>query len=162
MRRRSNEDETRRLALAQNTVRPPVWALELAPGERVLEVGFGPGVAIDAIVRSSQDVVVVGMDHSEVMLRQATSRNAAAVAAGRVHLHLASVEDPPAFDEPFHKIFAINSVGFWRDPVTRLESLRELLVPGGTLVLTVQPRGVGIENPSRVEKGVRPHFHETT
>ena len=122
-----------------------VELLDLQPGERVLEVGFGPGVAIERIVHSSEDVVVVGIDHSEVMLRQAARRNAAAIEEGRVQLQLASVEDPLVFEERFHKIFAINSVGFWSEPVARLESLRELLVDGGTLVLTEQPRGVGVD-----------------
>jgi SAM-dependent methyltransferase len=122
-----------------------VELLDLKPGERVLEVGFGPGTAIERIVRSGADVAVVGIDHSQVMFRQASRRNAAAIEEGRVQLQLASVQDLPELEVRFHKIFAINSVGFWPDPVARLTSLRERLVPGGTLVLTVQPRGVRVD-----------------
>src|SRR5215467_5944699 len=58
----------------------------------VLEVGFGPGIAIRALSRRATHGLVCGIDHSAVMVRHATRRNAAAVRAGRVDLRLASVE----------------------------------------------------------------------
>lgn len=122
--------------------RDTVELLDLRPGDRVLEIGFGPGVAIQRIAELGGDVSVVGIDHSAVMLRQASRRNARAIEEGRVSLRLACVQELPPFEERFHKIFAINSVDFWDDPAERLEHLRrELLLPGGRLVLTVQPRG---------------------
>src|SRR5262245_51542957 len=39
-----------------------------APGERVLELGSGPGVALAALAASGPDLVV-GVDHSDVMVR---------------------------------------------------------------------------------------------
>lgn len=122
------------------------WTVELLrirPEDRVLEVGFGPGVAIEQASRAASRGRVVGIDHSEVMLDQATRRNARAIAEGRVELRLAAVESLPDLGEPFDAIFAINSVDFWPDPVAQLERLRGLLVEGGRLALAVQPRGRG-------------------
>jgi SAM-dependent methyltransferase len=117
-----------------------VSLLDVQPRDRVLEIGFGPGVAIQLLSRSVPEGLVCGIDHSPVMLRQARRRNAAAVRAGRVDLRLASVDTPPAFGEPFDKIVAVNAIGFWRDPVTRLTELRRLLRPGGRIAIAVQPR----------------------
>jgi ubiquinone/menaquinone biosynthesis C-methylase UbiE len=57
------------------------------PTDRVLEIGFGPRVAIAELSRRvGPEGHVYGVDHSEAMLRQATKRNIAAVQAGRVTL----------------------------------------------------------------------------
>jgi SAM-dependent methyltransferase len=74
------------------------------------------------------------------MMRQALRRNASAVAQGRVHLTCASSARLPVFDEPFDKIFTINSIHFWHRPEDCLRSLYELLKPGGLIAITVQPR----------------------
>jgi hypothetical protein len=41
------------------------------------------------------------------------------------------------------KVLAVNSFQFWPQPVERLRELRELLAPGGTLALVLQPRTAG-------------------
>src|SRR5262245_23029898 len=72
------------------------WAvdlLDLQPNERLLELGCGPGVALAAIAERVVGGVAVGVDHSAVMISEARRRNAAAVAAGRVQLVCAAVED---------------------------------------------------------------------
>ena len=126
-----------------------VWAaglLEVQPEDRVLEIGFGPGIAIEAMARRATNGLVVGVDHSDVMVRQATRRNAAAVRAGRVELRLGSAEDLPEFDAPFDKILAVNSLMFWDDPVARLKELHDLLQPGGQIAIVYQPRGPDATN----------------
>jgi ubiquinone/menaquinone biosynthesis C-methylase UbiE len=57
------------------------WAvdlLELSPRDRVLEVGYGPGLAIQRIASRASQGRVVGVDRSERMRRQAARRNRAA------------------------------------------------------------------------------------
>jgi SAM-dependent methyltransferase len=117
--------------------------LDVQPDDRVLEIGFGPGIAIEAMARRATRGRVVGVDHSEVMVRQATRRNAAAMRAGRVDLRLGNAEHLPAFDAPFDKILAVNSLMFWDDPIARLKELRDLLRPGGQIAIAYQPRGPG-------------------
>jgi SAM-dependent methyltransferase len=124
------------------------WAVSLLavqPTDRVLEVGFGPGVAVAELVRAGAGHVS-GIDHSDVMLRQASRRNAAAIRAGRVTLVNASAEQlPPALEGPFDAILAVNSVGFWRAPTERLVELRRRLAPGGRIALVSQPRCPGAD-----------------
>ncbi|GAA3160984.1 hypothetical protein GCM10020001_101540 [Nonomuraea salmonea] len=115
--------------------------LDVRPADRVLEIGFGPGVAIAEFARRAGRVF--GVDHSATMARQAARRNAAAVRAGRVRLVVASVERLPDFGGPLDVVLAVNSVGFWPDPVDRLRELRGLLRPGGRIALVSQPRCPG-------------------
>ena len=114
--------------------------LEVNPRDRVLEIGFGPGVAVQLVSRIAADGFVAGIDHSEAMVRQATKRNAKAIRKGRVVLQLGSASAPPRFDDLFDKIFTINSVHFWSNPVECLKELRKLLRPGGLIAVTIQPR----------------------
>ena len=65
------------------------WAVQLLdvqPTDRVIELGCGPGVAIAALATRAIRGLVVGVDHSQVMIGQARRRNRAAIQAGRVRL----------------------------------------------------------------------------
>jgi SAM-dependent methyltransferase len=125
-----------------------VWVaslLDVRPTDRVLEIGFGPGVAIAGLAQRITQGQVYGIDHSAVMVRQATRRNRAAVRAGRVSLRQASVDRPPDFGEPLDLILAVNTMGHWPEPDQRLKELRELLRPGGRIALVSQPRSPGAD-----------------
>src|ERR687897_1987523 len=117
------------------------WAvslLDVRSEDRVLEIGFGPGLAIRELGRLAGKGYVCGIDHSELMLRRAKRLNAEGLRHGVVDLRLGSVpEDLPAFDEPFDKILAVNATMFWREPVARLEELRRLLRSGGLIAVAL-------------------------
>jgi SAM-dependent methyltransferase len=120
-----------------------VSLLDVQPADRVLEIGFGPGLAIAELARAGAGHVY-GIDHSEVMLRQASKRNAAGIRAGRVTLLNASADQlPPALGGPFDVILAVNSLGFWPAPGERLTELRQRLAPGGRIAIVSQPRCPG-------------------
>ncbi len=117
--------------------------LNIRPEDRVLEVGFGPGLAVARAAERTTGGKVVGIDHSPLMLRQARRRNAKAIRAGRVELLLGSADALPRFEERFDKILAVNVYMFWDDPASVLTSLRSLMKPGGVIALTLQPRRRG-------------------
>jgi SAM-dependent methyltransferase len=125
------------------------WAatlLDVGPAERVLELGCGPGVAVAALVGRATRGLVVGVDHSPVMIRQARHRNRAAVKAGRVRLIHTPVErlSLGSLDgEPFDAALAVNTLGMWPEPAARLRELARLLRPGGRIALVSQPRCPG-------------------
>ena len=120
-----------------------VSLLDVQPADRILEIGFGPGLAIAALARAGAGHVY-GADHSGVMVRAAARRNAAAIRAGRVTLLRASADQlPPALDGPFDAILAINALAFWPEPAERLADLRRRLAPGGRVAIASQPRCPG-------------------
>ncbi|WP_250126289.1 class I SAM-dependent methyltransferase [Chroococcidiopsis sp. CCMEE 29] len=134
------------MALRSSNRERNLWAVELLgvePTDRVLEIGFGPGIAIQELSRRATQGLVCGIDHSEVMVWQASKRNRDAVYAGRVDLRCSSVEHLPAFEEPFDKVLAVNNMGMWREPVERLKELHRLMRPGGRIAIVSQPRCPG-------------------
>jgi ubiquinone/menaquinone biosynthesis C-methylase UbiE len=134
------------MALRPSNRQRNAWAvglLEVGPGDRVLEIGFGPGIAIRELSRLATRGYVCGIDHSAEMVRQARRRNARAVRAGLVDLRLGSAEHLPQFDQPFDRVLAVNSLGMWHDPDARLTELYQLLAPGGRIAIVSQPRCPG-------------------
>lgn len=132
------------------------WAVELLgvqPTDRVIELGCGPGVAIAALANRARQGLVVGVDHSDVMIRQAGRRNAAAVRSGFVRLVQAPVEQLQVTDGPFDAALAVNSVGFWPEPATRLREIGRLLRPGGRIALVSQPRCPGASAATSAKAG---------
>jgi SAM-dependent methyltransferase len=120
-----------------------VSLLNVQPTDRVLEIGFGPGIAIQELSRLASAGRVCGVDHSAVMVHQASKRNADAISAGRVDLRRASAEDLPYFEDRFDTILAVNSMGFWPDIARTLRQLRARLRPGGQIAIASQPRSPG-------------------
>jgi ubiquinone/menaquinone biosynthesis C-methylase UbiE len=109
--------------------------LDVQPNEKVLEIGFGPGVGIELLAHSASLGWVTGIDPSEEMVEQASARNAAAIAAGRVVLQRGSVERLPFEDSTFDKALAVNSMQVWPNAIAGLREIRRVLRPGGCVVL---------------------------
>jgi ubiquinone/menaquinone biosynthesis C-methylase UbiE len=134
------------MALRPSNRKRNAWAVSLMdvqPADRVLEIGFGPGIAIREIARRATRGEVIGIDRSAVMRAQAARRNAAAIRAGRVSLTVASVEALPVLHRPFDKVLAVNNMGMWAEPAVRLKELAGLLRSGGSIAIVSQPRVPG-------------------
>jgi len=123
-----------------------VWAmslLKLRPTDRVLEIGFGPGIAIQKISEVVTEGVIWGIDHSELMLKQASTRNSEAISKGRVRLLLGTVSRLPSQVGQIDKVLDINSFQFWESPVDDLKKVRACMAPNGIVALVHQPRKPG-------------------
>ena len=117
-----------------------VSLLNIAPEDRLLEIGFGPGVSTQYASEKAGKGFVAGIDHSETMVQTARRRNAATIRAGRMELKQGDVASLPYPDESFDKAFSIHSIYFWAGPVNCLLELRRVLKPGGLLAITILPK----------------------
>ncbi len=132
------------------------WAislLNLQSTDKVLETGFGPGIAIQKMSEIVKEGMIYGIDHSDIMLKQASKRNKEAISSERVKLFLNSVSKVPFFEEPLDKILDINSFQFWTTPIEDLKILREHLRSGGIIALVQQPRKPGAKDEDTVRAG---------
>jgi ubiquinone/menaquinone biosynthesis C-methylase UbiE len=122
------------------------WAVDLLglePSDRVLEIGFGPGIAIGKAADRVTRGIVVGLDHSPAMLRVASRRNTDAIRSGLVQLHCGKVESLVTDAVRFDKIYSVNVVQFWQDPEAMFRNLILLLANGGEIATTYMPRHRG-------------------
>ena len=121
-----------------------MWAVEtlgVRPGDRVLEIGCGHGVAVTLICeRLGDSGEVLAIDRSAKMIEMASRRNAAHVAAGRARFAAASLHEADLGGARFDKVLAVHVPVFSRgDPARELAIIREHLAPGGRLHLVDQP-----------------------
>jgi cyclopropane fatty-acyl-phospholipid synthase-like methyltransferase len=115
--------------------------LDVRPGQRVLEIGSGPGDALREAVRRARGGQVVGVDVSELMVRLARTRNRHAIVRGEVDVRLEDVASLSLEVASFDRIFSIHSIYFWRGVEDVVAKLGAALRKDGRLVLAFLPEG---------------------
>lgn len=114
--------------------------LELEPAERVLELGYGPGVVTGWLCDEVPEGRVVGIDRSATMRDQAARRNRAHVTSGRLDLQVGDAEDLPDDLGPFDAVCGMNVWQFWQEPEATFAAIGKRLRPGGRIAMTyLQP-----------------------
>jgi arsenite methyltransferase len=108
-------------------------ALSLAPGERVLEVGFGGGGLIGLMLQRAASVAA--LDLSPAMVKGAGRRFRRAIREGGLELHCGDADTLPFEPAAFDAVVTLNTIYFWNQPEAVLLECRRVLRPGGRLVL---------------------------
>lgn len=142
------------------------WAVEqldLAPTDRVLEFGCGPGVAAGLVADRVTAGSVLAIDRSATAIGRAAARNAAHVDAGRLVLEQVALADL-CTDRAVDVAFGVNVNVFWTGPAeAECRVLAEVLVPGGAVHLVYEtPGGHDRDVPGRVAAALGRHGFRTT
>ncbi|MFB9719760.1 class I SAM-dependent methyltransferase [Planobispora longispora] len=144
------------------------WAVEtldLAPSDRVLEIGCGRGVAAALVLGRLAGGSLTAVDRSDTAVEAARLRNGEHVAAGTARFLVTALEDAEFADASFDKIFSVNVNLFWtRSPARELAALRRWLAPAGSLRLCWEPPGPerAREIAAKVSAVLAEHGFETT
>jgi SAM-dependent methyltransferase len=96
-------------------------------GQRVLDVGCGPGALTAVLVDRLGADAVAAVDPSKPFVAAATER------FPDVDVRLASAEQLPYADDSFDAALAELVVHFMKDPVAGLAEMARVVVPGGTV-----------------------------
>jgi arsenite methyltransferase len=114
-----------------------VYWLQPQKGERIIDVGFGGGYALDRVQKRVVPARPVGVEISLAM-----------IAAGRerwkdaVELHQADVIAMPFTTHSADAVMSVNTIYFWPEPRAALSEIRRVLKPGGRLVLGVRQKRI--------------------
>jgi ubiquinone/menaquinone biosynthesis C-methylase UbiE len=120
--------------------RRSVAALDLDTGDDVLELGCGPGNSFELLREAvGPDGTVVGVDHSQGMVQQATER----IREDRwenVHAVQADATTPGIAPNSFDAVYAAMSLSAMPDPVQVVRTAAACLRPEGRItVLDARP-----------------------
>ncbi len=120
--------------------RHAIAGLDLQPGQRVVEVGFGGGTSLrmllDAVGAKGR---VIGIDRAPAMLKLVGREFKADIEAGRLSLVQAELPAWPASLPLADAILAVNVVYFWTEPQACVDALGAALKPGGRISLGFRP-----------------------
>jgi len=100
-------------------------------GQRVLDVGCGPGALTSELVRRLGEGAVSAVDPSEAFLAAARERYPG------VDVRSAAAESLPFGDSSFDATFAQLVVHFMTDPVVGLREMKRVTTDGGTVAVSV-------------------------
>jgi SAM-dependent methyltransferase len=128
-----------------------VGVLNVRAGQRVLEVGYGPGGLIRLLAARTEAAHITGVDPSSAMHAVASSANRATIAAGRVELRLGTAEQTGLDDASVDHVVSVNNIAIWPDLDAGIRELHRVVRPGGTVVLAWH----GGTEPSRIARGLR-------
>jgi ubiquinone/menaquinone biosynthesis C-methylase UbiE len=143
-----------------------VEALELAPDDTFLDLGFGGGLALKLAATKTR-AALWGVDFSPEMVAAGAQTFEALIRDGRLNLICADVADLPLRDGVVRTICTTNTIYFWPDLLRGLRELRRVLAPGGRLAIgfngatkmrkfgQITQHGFTLYEPDEVERAVR-------
>ena len=112
--------------------------LAIEDKENILEIGHGNAGHVENILNKAQHIKYTGIDISETMHNEARKLNEPF--KDKANFVLYEGEKLPFGDKVFDKIFTVNTVYFWQNPVEYLNEIYRVLKDNGTLVLTFGQR----------------------
>lgn len=119
--------------------REAVRRLGLKRNAAVLEIGFGPGIALGYLADAVPDGQIFGVDPSAVMLRRAGIRNQHAINQGRLWLVAALADQLPLPSQTLDGVLAIDNLHFWPDRRAGLEAVARVLKTGAPFLCAFTP-----------------------
>lgn len=99
--------------------------------DKILEIGYGPGVGIEMINRLHPSCTIQGIDFSKLMYKKAGKVNKYAIDQSRVQLLLGDYLNMPLVADQFDKVFCLNVIYFWDELSKPFQKAHSLLKPNG-------------------------------
>ncbi len=118
---------------------PAVWQ-RVSAARAVLDIGCGHGWSSIALAGALPEAVIDAADADAASLAAARQNAAEAGLAGRIHFHLAAAEEL-ALPRRYDLITALECVHDMAQPVAALRRMRELLAPGGIVLVADERMG---------------------
>jgi ubiquinone/menaquinone biosynthesis C-methylase UbiE len=118
------------------------WAVDtlaVRPGDEILEIGCGHGVAVTLVCERLDGGHITAIDRSATMIRAAAKRNRVHVESGKARLRTSTLATLDLGEQCFDKVFAFHVNTFTRRPDRELHVVKRHLAPKGRLYLFVQP-----------------------
>jgi ubiquinone/menaquinone biosynthesis C-methylase UbiE len=123
-------------SIRRRYTRPALERVGIRPGERVLELGPGPGLfTVDAARRVGSNGRLVAVDIQPEMIAR-VRRRVEEAGLTNVETHVASAYDLPLEDGSVDRAFLITVLPEIPDQARALIELRRVLKPGGVLSIT--------------------------
>lgn len=115
-----------------------VEQLDVQPSDRVLEIGFGGGVALPLLLSRAR--YVCGIDRSEDVVASARRHFSGWVEGDAADFQVGSVEKLPLASESFDRVLTVNTIYFWTSLAKGLEEIWRIMTPAGRVAIGFVPK----------------------
>jgi cyclopropane fatty-acyl-phospholipid synthase-like methyltransferase len=119
--------------------------LDLQPNDKLLEIGYGPGIGIQMIAERCHDCTIHGIDFSKLMYKRASMYNKPFIDNGRVQLQYGDFLKSSILNNNYDKVFCLNVVYFWDELNNPFEKVLSLLKKGGAFHIYMADKNTLIE-----------------
>ena len=119
-----------------------IEALQLVPGDYILEIGMGNGSFVKDILCTDSSIKYTGCDFSEVMVNEARKKNENFISKGSAEFLNVDANKLPFDKNVFDKVFSVNTIYFWDQPQVVLAEIWRVLKPKGQIIISVRPKSV--------------------
>lgn len=109
--------------------------IDIAPKDIILEIGFGPGYALNKLLTNNKTTLAYGIDPSPLVVTKAKRLNQKFITSGNLKLRKASSNNIPYNDNSFDVVYMANVTYFWKKPLEHLSEIYRVLKPKGKLYI---------------------------
>jgi len=109
--------------------------MDIQTNDKLLEIGYGPGLGIEMISKLCDSCTIHGVDFSKLMYNKTRSLNKLDIDNGKVVLQYGDFLNIPIAKNQYDKIFCLNVIYFWDDIEIPFEKTLTLLKSSGTFYI---------------------------
>ena len=116
-------------------------ALNLLKQDSLLEIGHGNCRHLNKILNKAKDIQYFGLEISKTMRMEAERINQEFMLKKRISFHEYDGNKIPFVSNSFEKIFTVNTIYFWKNPLDFITEIYRVLKVDGIFVLTFAQKG---------------------
>ncbi|GGB80758.1 methyltransferase [Flavobacterium suaedae] len=119
-----------------NIITKTINSLDISIGDTILEIGPGNGKHVSELINKANDLSYFGIDISETMITEAKQNNSQ---YNNTSFQLVNGENIPFEDNIFSKVFTVNTIYFWENPIAYATEIARVMQPEGILSIGFIP-----------------------
>jgi len=109
--------------------------LAIKKSDHVLEIGCGTGSLLKRIANELENGSIEGIDFSKTMISLAKKKNKKHILKKKAIIRPGNFDELQFENNSYDKIFSVNTIYFWRSPVSTISKAIDLLKANGMMVL---------------------------
>jgi len=109
--------------------------LTIKKSDHILEIGCGTGSLLKIIANELENGIVEGIDFSKTMISIAKKKNKRNISKKKAIIRLGNFDELQFEKNSYDKIFSVNTIYFWKNPVMTISKAFFLLKANGMMVL---------------------------
>lgn len=113
-----------------------IHLLAVVEHDAVLEIGHGNAGHLPFLFDIQQNIHYTGLEISELMYQEALTHNQNYMEKSQASFRLYDGNTIPFPNDYFHKIFTVNTIYFWNEPLKMMSELYRVCKPKGRINIT--------------------------